>query len=59
MIKKVTDKIEKFLGGWAFYLGSVMADGFETRMQEIAEEEEAKMNAEEEEASKLPNLKVN
>jgi hypothetical protein len=36
-----------------------MADGFERRMQEIAEEEEAKMAEAEAEMNNLPDLKVN
>lgn len=40
MLKKISDAVHQFVGGWAYFFGSVMADGFEDRMQEIAEEEE-------------------
>lgn len=41
MVKKLSDKIHQFVGEWAWFVGSVMADAFEARMQEIAEQEEA------------------
>lgn len=40
MFKKLSDKIHQFVGGWGYFFGSCMADGFEDRMQQIVEEEE-------------------
>lgn len=58
-MKKIRDKFYDILGTWAWYVGSVMADAFESRMEEIALEAEAEMDKAEEEANKLPDLKVN
>lgn len=56
MLKKINDKFYDILGSWAWYVGSVMAEAFENRMEEIAAEEE-KRQAEEE--NKFPDIKVN
>ncbi len=49
MIKKLTDKVHEFIGGWAWFVGSCMADAFIERMDEIDAEHQAEMNAEEQE----------
>lgn len=59
MFSKLKEMALGFVADVAFFFGAVMADGFEHRMQQIAEEEEAKMNEAEAEANKLPDLKVN
>lgn len=60
MIKSVLNKVKEkslsFIGDIAFFFGSVMADGFEHRMQEIAEEEEKRMAKEEAEVNKFPSF---
>lgn len=43
MLKKISDAIHQFIGEWAFFIGSVMADGFDSRMKDIEAEEEAEM----------------
>ncbi len=53
MIKKISDKFHEILGGWAFFFGSVMADAFDARMNEIDEEHQAAMQKEEEEVMGL------
>lgn len=43
MIKKLFKSVEEhvygFVGSWAFYIGSCVADGFNERMNDIQEEE--------------------
>jgi len=59
MFKKISDKIHEFVGSWAYFVGSVMADGYIDRMVEFNEDVDEEMDKAEEEANKLPNLKVN
>jgi len=59
MFKKISDKIHEFVGSWAYFVGSVMADGYIDRMVEFNENVDEEMDKAEEEANKLPNLKVN
>jgi len=59
MFKKISDKIHEFVGSWAYFVGSVMADGYIDRMVEFNEEMDEEATKAEEEANKLPNLKVN
>lgn len=43
--KVISEKIHDFVGSWAWFVGSVMADAFENRMNQIEEELEEQMNS--------------
>lgn len=37
--KKLSDKAHEFIGSWAYFVGSIMADAFQERLDEIHGEE--------------------
>lgn len=42
--KVLSEKIHEVVGSWAWFVGSVMADAFEARMNAIEEKMEEEMN---------------
>jgi hypothetical protein len=37
--KLVSDKVHEFVGSWAYFIGAIMADSFQERLDEIHNEE--------------------
>jgi hypothetical protein len=48
MFKKLSDKVHEFVGSWAWFFGSVMADSFYERLYDLehGEEEEESQSSE-------------
>lgn len=59
MIKKLSQKITDYIGGWAYFFGSVMAQGFDDAMEEMGKRDQALLDAAQEEKNKLPDIGVN
>ena len=57
--QKFSNFFYETIGGWAYYVGSVMADGFEDRMIEMAAEEEKQVQEDLKLAVKRIDRKVN
>lgn len=59
MFKLISEKIHNFVGGWAWFIGGCMADGYVERINEIQEEMDAEDEAEEKAVMGFPSIKVN
>lgn len=47
LLEKLNESLHKHVGSWAYFIGSVIADGYVDRMLEINEESLDEMEAEE------------